>query len=210
MNSLKHVAVKGRIISFIGVDGTGKTTYAKWLLQELHNRGKKVIYFHVYSSDATALAACIDKSATDDIINMLSEYSRKSFVGAIVRAILIVVNSWLTLLILKLRYRELYIIYDRYFYDSVVVVAAKVRKFPRLILTLSKLVIKPDIVFLLKARPETTMRRKSEGSINSIKKLCTFYDALELILPIVTPVVTEVNMEAVKREIIERVICYRG
>jgi len=182
---MKRVYKSKLAICFIGVDGTGKTTHAKLLCEHLLDDGILSLYQHLFSKHSVQK----DLLHGHNIINTLIEY-----MGIItglptgnpiidifkitLRVFGIMLFSWIKFIHDKTKYTKNVIIYDRYFYDNLVIYASTFIRYSSLILTLARLIPMPSIVFLLMANPLSIMKRRKELDIKKIVKMFYLYERL--------------------------------
>jgi dTMP kinase len=174
------------IICFTGIDGSGKTTQAKLLQKVLNKQGRAVVYVHFFQRNILS-----KKSWLDRVINLLTKSldepvrNRVKAVGKLtLRLTFLLASSWLTYLVDKVKHKHEVVIYDRYCYDSLIIIASRSTTLANLIMVLSKLMPKPDIVMLLEITPETSVKRKPEYTVDDARRICNLYARLKQLLPV--------------------------
>ena len=181
----KHL--KTRTISFIGIDGSGKTTQANYLIKTLHMQGNSIKYIHFFSSGRIVTGEPQPGSLISTFLQNLdkpTDNRLEEFIRLLTKLMGILLDSWLTHFHNARKYADKIVIYDRYYYDSLVVLAFRTKTLKNIILILSKLIPKPNIIVLFKVTPSTSVIRKAEQTIEDAEKICNLYLRLTSILPI--------------------------
>lgn len=172
-----------KTICFCGVDGCGKTTQAKLLFKNLQRAGKNPIYIHILSPKNTVLSRLHEVS----VINRAISYIRilkDNFVVKVLKVSLrlfnLLLDSWVTTTMNKVKYKNQakIMIYDRYFYDILVILAFSYPNILNFIINFSKLIPKPDIVILFEISPEVSVKRKSEHTLDEARRYSEIYKVL--------------------------------
>lgn len=193
-------------ISFVGIDGTGKTTQAKKLQQTLRTQGINARYVHLFSVGSTMPSKLFANSIAETWLTRLDILS-KTKAGAMaeltIKLLLVIFQSWITVSTDKLRNKV--IIYDRYFYDKIIATLSSCGKilntnFKKALIITAKIIPKPDVTIIFRMKPETTIRRKNEHSLNDAKEICALYDELARILS-VKAINSELDINEVKRKV---------
>lgn len=164
------------IICFIGIDGSGKTTYALKLYQELKEEGFKCEYIHFDSLFAHRLLNIVKiASLTTTKIKYIypKDSSKKGilFLISIIKGttwslILIIDNIFFYLLkLLKSKKKEEVVICDRYFYDSAISSIYSGAKEYFIYRIYQWIFPSPDIMFLIDVDAQTAYSRKQEESL---------------------------------------------
>lgn len=138
---------KGLFIVFEGIDGAGKTTIAKALIQELEKHGYKTLYTY--------------EPTDSDIVRIIkTKYGnlRDPYIDALTFALD-------RLLHIKMKVKPaleegFIVISDRYFYSSVAYQSASGAPV-EWVLEVNKWAIKPDIAIYLDVDPACALRRKA-------------------------------------------------
>jgi len=137
----------------------------------------------------------LDKPTTNRLI---------AITKVVLRLIVMLIDSWITYSLYRIKYRGKVLILDRYYYCTLVSLASHHRVLASQIMIFSKIIPKPWITILLKVTPETAIKRKPEHTYSEARKICSLYEALTRILPI-TSVDVEKDAEVVKQQVEELV-----
>ena len=167
-------------ICFIGIDGSGKTTQAKQFLKDIKKRNETE-YIHVLSRKSTFSGKLQETSImryTIKKIRFFNNNSLGSIINLLLRVSNVLIDSWTTFLINKRNYKQKIIVYDRHFYDILVIIAYSYMSLSNIIIKLSKFIQRPDIVVLLKIKPKTAIKRKNEHTLIEAEKFCMLYEKL--------------------------------
>lgn len=151
-----------KIITFSGVDGSGKSTQLELFRKELESTGKKTSYFHAVTWSLPQAAKGLFARRSNKP-GQAKAVTKSTGLGVILRQIILIID----ILRFKRYLRRLersgtdYLLSDRYFYDSLVNIAyldgtpldTVYARFA------ARLIPKPDQAILLSATPEAIMRR---------------------------------------------------
>lgn len=159
------------IIVFSGIDGSGKTTYARFVTDYFIKRGLKARYmhivrdsfYHIILHNFIGRAWPSSKKTLEGALR--NPGNKKSFLltGFLKKAALL-----LNLLYFNIRYagyrsnKKRNLICDRYFYDDVVQMKYLGLATDKFINFYTGLIMEPDMVFFSKTPPETAYMRKNE------------------------------------------------
>ena len=182
------------VVSFIGVDSTGKTTHAKKLVDAFRKRGYDVRY--VWSRGSFRLSEPFTRLATSLLSSRSNirphgklsetrvEHVRANpFFGKLLTALLLFEHATqLRSKLLLRRFSGNAIIFDRYLHDTVVDSLLYYGQgfnsfFSRLLLSkVGRFASKPDMVVVLKASPHTIIRRRPEEDFGAIELKSRIYE----------------------------------
>ncbi len=148
-----------KIIAFIGLDGSGKSTQAKNIIEFLKKNKFKIKYLHLPSAVPLNLvikASKVKVSSTKKTGILSSFFRQCAFLTGL---------PWIYLFkILPNTLRGRIIIADRWFYDELVhLTYRKQCFFPDLY---RKLIIKPGLLIYLDVKPEIAQKRKPEQDVD--------------------------------------------
>lgn len=193
------------IITFSGVDGSGKSTQLALFQKELEDAGKKTSYFHaVQWSLPQAAKRLFQREARHP--GEAKAVIMSSGLGVILRQIILIID----IMRFKRHLRRLeqssfdYLLSDRYFYDSLVNIAyldgtPLDTTYARFV---ARLIPKPNQAFFLSVAPEVIMRRERapEQGLQYLKdKTSLFLEAAKLWN--FTVIDAGANMESVRQAI---------
>jgi thymidylate kinase len=176
------------IICLIGIDGSGKTMQAKLLLDALHKKRNPSKYFHSFSRKTFA-----DRVGLRLFINLFIKKLDRTTgnrlvvgINVAIRLASILVDSWLTHCFRTVKFKKTVLIYDRYYYDSLVILASIHKDLENQIIAFARLVPKPDVVILFEIAPEVSVIRKQEHTISEAARLVQLYKKLIQVVPMKT------------------------
>ena len=157
------------IISFIGIDGSGKSTVAKNLQADLTRKGIDSAYFHhsyeLIEHMPKRLRRLLGGSPILEIQSTKMNENKKNHFSLFnsLFVLLVFLDAFVTFSIERiLTFTHNFIIFDRYLFDNVISFFEKSSYAGCLFFNL---VPKPDMTFLLIVSAEVAYRRKGEGSI---------------------------------------------
>jgi len=164
MNQLNPTVV----VSFMGVDGTGKTTLIKKLSKKLSNKYKKIKYLHL-----RPYLFLLDKSLINS--NPHKHKQPHSMFVSLIK-ILIWLFIYKFFFFINLKKKNQLIIFDRYVHDLLI---DKIRYRFNLNNSLTKYILnlfpEPHLWLFLKAPIEIIEKRKKELSTRELKKQMKAY-----------------------------------
>lgn len=158
------------LISFIGIDGSGKTTLATKLFNELNKSDGNTNFLHFDSIfiDKLVVRSNREKSHNKIKNDKIKKKSNLNFIKGNMWCLLIFLDNILFYMLhyFKIKNKSSKItITDRYFYDSLIscVNASGSDYFVNIY---NNFFPKPDIIFLLDINPSLAFERKKEDNIN--------------------------------------------
>ena len=164
--------MKNKIVAFIGIDGAGKTTIIEQVCEKLTQQGKicKRLYMGLGREYQIPFLEKIIEFYSKKKYQKFSKtkngkeiiydnYRQRSFFWIVVQY----TELWARYLKAKFR-KERYILFDRYFYDGLILAGKKNFNFFRF------LTPKPDKCFFIWAPIKTILKRKQEANEQNIKK----------------------------------------
>jgi len=169
------------IIGLVGVDGTGKTTHAKWITDYFRLNKIDVKMFHLFSPESSFISRKHKNILVKTVINCI-ETNNSGIFGALIRLMIrifgIILDSWITYF--KNIFSEQIIIYDRYFSDKMIAAIGLYKnefglKFSNYLILLTKMLPKTDITFLLWVSPKVSYLRKKDHDYEEYKIISNFY-----------------------------------
>lgn len=151
-----------KIITFSGVDGSGKSSQLELFRKELENKGVKAAYFHaVHFSAPQAAKRLFARSSSKP--GEAKAITKSSSLGVLLRKTVLLLDLYRFHRYLKRLERSgvTYLISDRYFYDSLVNIAyldGTTLSTPYANFS-ARFIPKPDKAFFLSVSPEAVMGR---------------------------------------------------
>lgn len=178
--------VNGKIITFSGVDGAGKSTMIELTKETLANKyRKKVVVLRHRPSLLPILSAWRHgkKKAEERAANTLphSGTSKGNGLGSYVRFGYYYLDYLVGQLYVFVKYlcRDYIVIYDRYYFDFIIDGKRSNLKVPsRLSKPLYRFIHKPALNFFLFADAEVIRKRKKELPVTTIRQLTSGYCSL--------------------------------
>lgn len=168
----------GRIVTFSGIDGAGKTTQINSLTDHLGEQGYRVARVTFWDDIAVlsrfragvSLRTLHNKRSPDQTPALRSDKNIQIWYLTLIRSIFYLFDCLrLRRTALKLKNGESdFIIFDRYIYDQIVQVRARhwlARKYIRLLAAIAPT---PDAGFILDASPDDAFGRKPEYPLSFI------------------------------------------
>ena len=160
----------GRIVTFSGIDGAGKSTQIEWLCKRLTEHGFRVVRVTFWDDIAVlarfrarvSLRALRNNTLPDT--SLRHDKNVRTWYLTLARSFFYLLDSLrLRRVARKLAKSGLdYIVFDRYIYDQIVQVQARhciARAYIRLLIAIAPI---PDAGFILDASPEHAFSRKPE------------------------------------------------
>lgn len=189
------------IICFTGMDGTGKTTNARQVYDELVKGKKKVVYFQILSGD-TFLRKLLGR-LTSRIREKTHKAPYQPSQGGILRLwpLFSLADACLTYIWLKFLSLRKTVIVDRYFYDEIAIMACLELIKMENALRIIRLMPKPNVVFLFEAEAEVARARKPEHPLEFFVRQAQFYRSIVHVVGAVT-----INTERLNRSQANQVI----
>jgi len=190
------------IIVFLGMDGSGKTTLSRHLYEELKERGYNVSYIWWLEGEDSIIKKLLRKIGNGKIYaskehgkGMEVKHKTEPIRMKLFRIFwpqIVMINYlrfgikkiWLP----KIKRSNEIIIFDRYIYDIILGLSREfdfkdVRK-RRMLKVFSKLLPRPDIIFIINVPPEISYLRKKEEikSIENARRIWNEYQRLYSLL----------------------------
>jgi len=168
------------IISFIGMDGTGKTTTARQLIVELAKQEKKVVYLNMLGGDSL-LRRFLSRLTRRVKRRELKDPYRVSK-GIVIRfwPLFSLIDAYLTYIWLRILSTKKTVIVDRYFYDEIVIMVCIGLINVNTALRFIKLMPRPDKIYLFHTDAETAYIRKPEHPYSFFEKQEKVYPQVAL------------------------------
>lgn len=172
----------GILVCFIGLDGSGKTTHAKILVNKMRNYGVKSEYVYCGWRHFESFIIVIFINAVKKFLSKRnvdhSDVRAKSLVNrfpTIFEYLVLIDNFFQNLKVRLALIRGKNIVCDRYIYDTIVSLAVDLNypsdKIMKMIKSCQRLFIRPDFVFLIDVPEEIAYQRKKGDPLNSMDYL---------------------------------------
>ena len=193
------------IITFSGIDGSGKTTCAEFALSYFKAKGLPAEYFHIMRDS-------FYYKILHDFVGKVSDNTRRSLEGALRNkkpGIAGSISRWMkktallaNLAMFNLRFGKYKksmsrcVIMDRYFYDDVVqgIYLGFAGKY--FISVFKEYIIMPDLIFYLRYDPSEAFARKQEYDIDYFMQKSVVYDEVYRTIPHIE--IGEVSISSIK------------
>ncbi|MBL7058364.1 hypothetical protein ISS03_03435 [Patescibacteria group bacterium] len=192
-------------ICFCGMDGAGKSTQSKRIVEKLAKFNS--LYIHVFSQGNTVASKTHNIAFIKDVHQRMRDLSGKGigrYVKILVGLSYYLVDAWVTVLRNRYKYKNNMIIYDRYFYDSLVIFIANFECMPTWALSFGRLLPKCNEIIFLEAKPACALKRKPEHSMEVMQRYFALYRMLAKLMK-VEVVDGTASMELVNKEIDKRI-----
>jgi len=170
-----------KTICFSGMDGSGKSTQCMLLKERLKALGIDAEIIHILTKGTTVASSVQDKPLLKKIYGKLKRLPISGLGGKIKIIIALVsffIDSWTTTAYYCLKYRGKVVIYDRFFYDHLVIFGASFSKVPWRIINFARIMPKNNVTIITGVTPGVGHSRKPEDSIEKLEKCAEFYRRL--------------------------------
>jgi thymidylate kinase len=224
---------KNILICFIGIDGSGKSTFSRYLFEELMKRNYNVSYTWWLEGEDSLLRRLLRRIGKSKYSNLESDANNSNTMsrgGSMItkisqilypRVVLLdylrfgVVKVWIP----KIMGREKIIIFDRFVYDVVLAISKEFdfTDFRRasLFKIYSRLLPNPGLIFIIDVPPEVSYLRKKD-EIDSMENAKAMWARYQELYPLLTGLTSGKIMridntreiEIVKVEILHAVLEY--
>lgn len=174
-------------ICFSGMDGSGKSTQCRLLKERLEALGINVEIIHMLTKGKTIASFAQDKLLLDKIYRKLKNlpiYGLKGRIKIIIALVSFLIDSWITVIYHRIKHKSRIIIYDRFFYDQLIIFGASFVNAPWWIIHFVKIMPKNNATVIMAVDPKVGHNRKPEDSVDKLTKYSELYRRLAYILKI--------------------------
>ncbi|MFW6047003.1 MAG: hypothetical protein ACOCP4_04370 [Candidatus Woesearchaeota archaeon] len=164
------------IISFSGIDGSGKTTQALWLLSYLQRQNINVKYIHIINwSLMNKLGRKFYKTRRNKQKEFSKTIDRGISVSIFLRKIVLFIDIFRYYFFIRFNRANQIIIFDRFFYDLGIQAVYKGIMGKNLEFIYWKIVPKPTHPIFLDIPPRTAFHREGEHSLEYFRSKRNLY-----------------------------------
>jgi len=161
------------IISFSGIDGSGKSTQIDLINKEL-NKNDNVKILHIFGKGATLHSKVEENTGIKKLINILKNQNKKIF-GFRLKFYMAIffyfLESWIFYIKIILFERKNILILDRYYYDYFVNQISQEDKESSKLMKMNKFFPKLSLSFFFDVDEQTSFHRKKEYNLDKLKKI---------------------------------------
>jgi len=202
---------KGKLIAFIGVDGSGKTTQSNILLKEMRYLGKTAVTRKIFSFFIISLFIKILKKHKPYLKENEKAISRKRLGKNFVRQVFLyfaVLDCWLYYLfrVLPILYKYDYVISDRYFYDYAPnLLRLGIGNYHNVFWFINHLP-KPDYCFYLNLSGKNAFQRKKGFTLSYLNMMVELYNNLFVGFKGIIEIEADARIEDLKNKIQKNIL----
>ena len=174
-------------ICFSGIDGSGKTTQCHNLIKRFQEMGVETKFIHILSQGKTVGS----KSQSLPLITATHRRLRDLSGKGVTRCFKLfiglsyyLVDSWISHIFHKIKYRNNVVIYDRYFFDPLLIFASNFPRIPLWVIPFSRIIPQGNVTIIMEVPPEIAKQRKPEHPLDLLKRYHQLYRRLADILKV--------------------------
>jgi len=174
-------------ICFSGMDGSGKSTQCQLLKKRLEGLGINSEIIHILTKGNTVASSAQDKLFLKKIYKKLKNLPTSGIGGKLkigIATVSFLLDSWITAIYHRFKYKGKVVVYDRFFYDHLVIFGASFSKVPWWIINFARFMPKSNSTIITAVTPEVGHARKPEDSVEKLQKCAEFYRRLAYIFKI--------------------------
>ena len=161
------------IISFSGIDGSGKSTQIDLINKEL-NKNDNVKILHIFGKGATLHSKVENNNRIKKLINILKNQNKKIFgfrLKFYIATFFYFLESWIFYAKIILFEKKKILILDRYYYDYFVNQISQEDKEGSKIMKMNTLFPRLSLSFFFDVDEQTSYQRKKEYNLDKLKKI---------------------------------------
>ncbi len=174
-------------ICFSGMDGSGKSTQCRRLVKFFQEMDIDAKLIHILSPGKTVGSRSQSMPSIKGIHRRLRDLPGEGLSRGIklcAGLTYYLVDSWLSHIVHRRKYGDKVVIYDRYFFDPLVIFAAHFKRIPRWVIRFSKVLPRSGVTIIMEAPPEVSKQRKPEHSVEILEAYFELYRQLASVLKV--------------------------
>ena len=175
---MENLFFRKKIISFSGIDGSGKSTQVDKLYKYFRKSKKKVEKIHLFGKNNTIHSKLNRNKFSYFFLRKIkkSNFLLMGFrIKFYVASIFFLFESWYIYLKLLFFNKNEIILIDRYFYDHFIKLISNEKNKPDIFLNYIRLFPKPNCRFFIDIHENISFKRKKEYNVRKLKQLRSIF-----------------------------------